>query len=146
MTCNQIKRAEFSSNTSHNNEHVPSRFFILLFILFPREMALGIVYSVHTGFGISNFRIGQGQVQEARECRRRITIQSIVGVLLSGRVSSFRGSDTTRVFICVLQEKVSLAGGSYTTGKASARSDLSPVFGEFKAFQFSFLRYVSSVY
>lgn len=33
---------------------------------------------------------------------------------------------------CVLQEKGSLAGGSYaTTGKTSARSDLSPVFGEF---------------
>jgi transcription factor 7-like 2 len=40
-----------------------------------------------------------------------------------------------RIFKCVrfpvLQEKGSLAGGSYAaTGKASTRSDLSPVFGE----------------
>ena len=39
---------------------------------------------------------------------------------------------TSPLSACVcLQEKGSLAGGSYaTTGKTSARSDLSPVFGE----------------
>jgi len=38
---------------------------------------------------------------------------------------------------CVLQEKGTLAGGTYaTTGKTSARSDLSPVFGESLIFFF----------
>lgn len=48
---------------------------------------------------------------------------------------------TSPLSACVcLQEKGSLAGGSYaTTGKTSARSDLSPVFGESYLLYLSFL-------
>ena len=48
------------------------------------------------------------------------------------------GAESSNV-VCVFQEKGSLAGGSYaTTGKTSARSDLSPVFGEFELLLFAF--------